>query len=366
MAAAVISSPTPDEVTGGPASQTFSITVPAGCTAFSLHVSAKASVGIRDSGGLEPKFDGDSLTKIGGAKTGGSSDQQEEVWGFVNPAEKTADIVLNYQGPNGGVTCKVVFYNGTETSSIVAVFAEIDVDTDDAGTTDTATLVSGGSAGDLVVVSGNHRGNDGDPATVAGFTILHNSDNNSGTANNDHAFVIAHKAAPSGATIVWQTSDELAAYSLRVIGAASSSLVLSDVTSVSFAHGNTFTLDGENFEAVQGGGFVKISPTDDINDVGAVTQTIDSWGDQTIQCTLVRGSLNLDDTVYVFVENDSGDSNAAGFAIQLVPNVTLQISEAITFVGSMTQQLIPPPPAASGEIDRSRSKCYGYGTAARR
>ena len=85
------------------------------------------------------------------------------------------------------------------------------------------------------------------------------------------------------------------------------------------------TITGTNFGSSQGTGFVKISPTDDINNANAVTQTVSgTWTDTSIPITIVRGSsvpLPLFTNLYLFVQNDSASSNAAGYVHQLTAPV---------------------------------------------
>ena len=99
--------------------------------------------------------------------------------------------------------------------------------------------------------------------------------------------------------------------------AVGASVVISDAGDETYQSGETgITITGTGFGASQGAGFVKISPTDDIADVSAVTQTVTSWADTSITFTAVKGSLSLDTSLYLFVENDSAESNASGHVVQ--------------------------------------------------
>lgn len=100
--------------------------------------------------------------------------------------------------------------------------------------------------------------------------------------------------------------------------AVSSTVTISDAGDEDYYSGETgITITGTAFGASQGAGFVKISPTDDIGDADAVTQTVTSWANTSIQFTAARGSLDALTTLYLFVQNDSSQSNAAGFPVQL-------------------------------------------------
>ena len=79
---------------------------------------------------------------------------------------------------------------------------------------------------------------------------------------------------------------------------------------------------GTTFEASQGTGTVIISPTDDVADAGAVTQTVTAWADTSITITAVRGSLGTG-TLYLFVTNNTGDSNASGYPVKFVTSAKL-------------------------------------------
>ncbi len=91
-----------------------------------------------------------------------------------------------------------------------------------------------------------------------------------------------------------------------------------DTDELVYAGQTGVVVTGTVFGASQGSGSVVISPTDDIDDVDAVAQTVTAWADTSITITVVRGSLDLDTTLYLFVENDADDSNAAGRAMQIV------------------------------------------------
>lgn len=76
---------------------------------------------------------------------------------------------------------------------------------------------------------------------------------------------------------------------------------------------------GTNFGASQGSnGRVYLSPTDDVDDAGRVSQTITAWSATSITFTATLGSLSLDTNLYLFVLADSTESNAAGYVVQIV------------------------------------------------
>jgi len=85
------------------------------------------------------------------------------------------------------------------------------------------------------------------------------------------------------------------------------------------------TLAGTNFEAVQGTGKVEISPTSTYATLTEVE--VNTWSDTSLSIDMheITTTNPLDDdftlpgTVYVWVTNDAGGRNAAGFALTLKP-----------------------------------------------
>lgn len=77
---------------------------------------------------------------------------------------------------------------------------------------------------------------------------------------------------------------------------------------------------GSGFGATQGSGFVRICPSDDIDDVNGVNQTVTSWGDTAIAFSVAHGTLALATNLYLFVQSDGGASNASGSVVQIRPS----------------------------------------------
>jgi hypothetical protein len=98
---------------------------------------------------------------------------------------------------------------------------------------------------------------------------------------------------------------------------------VSDVAPHRFLNTQTgIVITGASFEAAQGTGSVRISPTDNVNDAGAVTQTVTAWADTSITFTAVKGSLPQG-TLYLFVTNNSSLSNATGFPVSFIGSASL-------------------------------------------
>jgi len=108
---------------------------------------------------------------------------------------------------------------------------------------------------------------------------------------------------------------------------------------------------GTGFEAVQGTGTVKISPTDNVADAGAVTQTVTLWEADEVTFTVVQGALAFDTNLFLFVTNDSGGSNPAGSVVQITQPYKLDFAENISVTFDMPQTLIPDPPPPSIDIN---------------
>lgn len=103
--------------------------------------------------------------------------------------------------------------------------------------------------------------------------------------------------------------------------AASITVTITNADDELFENGESITIAGTGFGAAQGTGKVYLSPTDDIDDVSRVEQTVTSWSSTSITITVVRGSLSFLTGLYLFVMEDGGSSNAAGYSVQIEPKV---------------------------------------------
>ena len=125
----------------------------------------------------------------------------------------------------------------------------------------------------------------------------------------------------------------------------SAGLAVDSISDTTLENGQTgVIITGSGFGATQGTGFVKISNTDTIDSGSLITQTVTSWADTSITITTVRSTLNHTDTLYLFVEEDGGDSNAAGEtcsfndttpAYSVTPNVSSQTADTYTITATM-------------------------------
>jgi hypothetical protein len=83
-------------------------------------------------------------------------------------------------------------------------------------------------------------------------------------------------------------------------------------------------ISGSGFGSTQGSGTVKISPTNNVADAGAVSQTVTAWSDTSITITAVKGSLSFDTNAYLFVTKNGGSSNASGMVVQVTARPFVQ------------------------------------------
>jgi hypothetical protein len=86
----------------------------------------------------------------------------------------------------------------------------------------------------------------------------------------------------------------------------------------SFYNGETgVVITGSGFGASPGSGSVRICPSNDVNDAGAVTQTVTSWSNTSITITVVKGALGFDGPLYLFVRDNGAGSNSPGYGVQI-------------------------------------------------
>lgn len=187
---------------------------------------------------------------------------------------------------------------------------------------DRSLLVFAVAGADNTTVSGYAAALD----PTSGWVEQHDSNTTTG-ADTTLAVATALKAI-SGPTGVIQAvagvSSRHAALAFA-IGAAGTESPAGDVDIVnvsdaSITNGQAgVTIVGSGFSAT--GNVVVVSPTDNIEDAGAVEQTITSESSNSITFTAVRGSLAFDTTLYLFVQNGDGVSNKVGLPIQFEPRV---------------------------------------------
>jgi hypothetical protein len=74
-------------------------------------------------------------------------------------------------------------------------------------------------------------------------------------------------------------------------------------------------ITGLGFAQTQGTGSVIISPTDDVNDAAAVTQTVTSWATNSVTFTAKQVAMLVNAQCYLFVKSSFGLANASGWPV---------------------------------------------------
>jgi hypothetical protein len=95
--------------------------------------------------------------------------------------------------------------------------------------------------------------------------------------------------------------------------AGSLTATITDAGDEVYRTGDSVTITGTNFGAVEGD--VYVSPTDNVADAAKVTQTVTAWADTSITFTAVRSTLATGSTLYLFVVPDTNDENADGYSV---------------------------------------------------
>lgn len=94
-------------------------------------------------------------------------------------------------------------------------------------------------------------------------------------------------------------------------------VTVTDASDENFYEGETaIPVIGTGFGASQGTGTVKISPTNNVADGAAVTQTVTAWTDTQVTITANQSPLASNTGLYLFVTNNAGQSNATGYTVQ--------------------------------------------------
>jgi hypothetical protein len=98
---------------------------------------------------------------------------------------------------------------------------------------------------------------------------------------------------------------------------ATSTPTISSVSDATIEPGQTgVVITGTGFSS--SGNTVRISPTNNVADAGAVTQTITAQSTTSITITGVKGALAFETGAFLFVTNNASASNASGTSVQFV------------------------------------------------
>ena len=153
-------------------------------------------------------------------------------------------------------------------------------------------------------------------AQGAGESILLNA----GSERVHAAFEAVASASTVGIELLASGNTDSRIALLGFLEPASAAVpAISSVTPSTVTPSSNLVIAGTNFEAPQGTGAVTISPTDNVADVNAVTATVGggNWADTLITTTgtpFPAGTAH-GATLYLFVTNASGETNAAGYVL---------------------------------------------------
>jgi hypothetical protein len=104
------------------------------------------------------------------------------------------------------------------------------------------------------------------------------------------------------------------------LSAGGASVTITDADDETYSDGEPgITITGTGFGTGGGSSAIIISPTDNVADAGAVTQTeTGTRSDTTATFTAVRGSIAFGATAYLFVKNSGGTANASGRPVSFI------------------------------------------------
>jgi hypothetical protein len=162
-------------------------------------------------------------------------------------------------------------------------------------------------------------------SSATGAVIMQGQNDSSGlpTYMNPDEPESLHPTFPSDASLFTRT-DAARQWDMYLDYTEATGVTVTSVTPSTMRGGQVgVAIVGTGFGASQGGGFVRICPTDDVDDVNGINQTITAWGDTGVTFNVVAGNLSLTSGLYLFVRNDSSSANTAGFAVQFDPALAL-------------------------------------------
>ena len=234
-------------------------------------------------------------------------------------AARTSDVITpTWSGSTPTTTIYVQQWNNVDQGLPINDLVEASNSVGAPSSLPTISTLDGG-----VIILSNGSGSGG-----ATFTLIDYTQQDS-QGGGGYTWVVANQATTTAGTYNTEydassvNRSSLLAYSLNELGSVG--VGISDVNSTNpIKPGDTnIVITGTSFEASQGTGVITVSPTDNISDTNAIEfSTVDSWADTSIQFDLTDPISLLYGTVYVFVTNDSAETNANGFTVTLNPKTT--------------------------------------------
>jgi hypothetical protein len=172
---------------------------------------------------IDVTWDGTTMTKIYATpQTGGSSDCAAEIWGILNPDPTTGNVSGDW-GSTPVNPCAILYarcYKGIDTTNLATATNNIDTDEDLDGS-NTISLASGGSSGNLLIGLCGGVGDDMIPATNSeGWTEIAEIESGGGAGNNqDCSLYLVETVAPDSLTVTFGAIDENCGLVIELVAA---------------------------------------------------------------------------------------------------------------------------------------------------
>lgn len=314
MAITFVGSNTQDSA--GALSLTF--TIPAGATTDDFMVAfVKQSENTGQQTWDDDGGGGNGWTRLAYNRTTGGRDQETAVyWKIHDGSESNPTFTWNTSGTTEPMSGSLLVYRGTDTTDPIQDWGFIEAQND--SSPPNAGVNIGNDPATIIVCHNATHDDITTPTSPTGYTsrtTIHagtaNDHRNQFTADLIGRNGIGAYTPPDWAHTTLNNTPEYHCYTLAL-----QEPVVTAITDVNTDEkiavdevNNVIT--GFGFEATQGTG--KVELWSDATGTTKVTQTIDSWGDTSIQFDAVDTGLS-EGTLYLVVTNDSGDETAP-FAI---------------------------------------------------
>lgn len=278
---------------------------------------------------------GNSWSQVGTEIDVPSSDDWWEVWMAKATTTGTITITINYSPGSAYPGIWAAAISGLKSDTPLVDWSNNAQASPGTGTgaINSGTAKNSSANPNLVLAFAQGSGNSA-PNTTTGWTDLGKFWTYDGDTTG--SLRVVHKrttsAASQQATFTAASglgSDSYSAFMLILeedVGGGGGAPTITDAGDELFNPGETgVSVTGTNFKASQGSGKVWLSPTDNVSDASRVQQTVTGWSDTSVVLTVAAGSLPRNTNLYLFVVNDDGQANAAGYVVQIAatgPTIT--------------------------------------------
>lgn len=158
-----------------------------------------------------------------------------------------------------------------------------------------------------------------DETDTAGFTALSQA-----AGGREYFAYLLNSAGAVECTVTTSFAVASAARIANFLEATAASVTITDADDETFYNGEVITVEGSGFLATRGTGYVRLCPTDDVDDVNGVNQTVNTWAAGEIEIVVDGSAFDFFDQLYLFVVNDDGDSNGIGWQVGIEPRVFIR------------------------------------------